>query len=210
VRDNGIGIPAYLLDKVFDLFVQGDRALDRSEGGLGIGLTLVQRIVAAHGGRVEAASAGVGGGSQFTVWLPLLRAEADVPRAMSAATLQHRLNGASRRVLVVDDNKDSAESMAVLLRLAGHEVATAYDGVSALSHAVRSQPEIVLLDIGLPGMNGYDVARELRASPGSERVRLIAMTGYGQDEDRRRTLAAGFDAHYVKPLSVEDIDEVLR
>jgi PAS domain S-box-containing protein len=209
VRDNGIGMPAYLIDKVFDLFIQGGRTLDRSEGGLGIGLTLVQRIVAMHGGRVEAASDGVGKGSEFTVWLPILSNEWREPKSSADQDPQSRLGATRRRVLVVDDNKDSAESMAVLLRLAGHEVDTAHDGLAALSCAVRSRPEVVLLDIGLPGMNGYDVAKEIRSSAGCDGIRLVAMTGYGQEEDRRHAIEAGFDAHFVKPLSVDDIAEII-
>jgi CheY-like chemotaxis protein/two-component sensor histidine kinase len=208
VRDNGIGIPPYMLETVFDLFIQGDRGLDRAEGGLGIGLTLVRRIVTMHGGRVEAMSDGVGRGAEFRVWLPLASADAGDAAAPSSE-LQDRLSATRRRVLVVDDNKDSAESLAVLLRLAGHEVDTAHDGIAALSSATRSPPQVVLLDIGLPGMDGYEVAREIRSSPNLSHVRIVAMTGYGQEQDRRRTQEAGFDAHLVKPLSPDDIERAL-
>lgn len=209
VRDNGIGIPAQLLDKVFDLFVQGDRALDRAEGGLGIGLTLVQRIVAMHAGTVIAASAGTGQGSEFVVRLPIVRAGQHEPAAIEMPDPRRQLSQKIRHVLVVDDNKDSAESMATLLRLSGHEVSTAHDGPAALSYVAARRPEIVLLDIGLPGMTGYDVAKQMRALPGLGNVRLVAMTGYGQEEDRRRTGEAGFDSHLVKPLSVEDVAKII-
>jgi PAS domain S-box-containing protein len=208
VRDSGIGIPAHLLDKVFDLFIQGDRTLDRSEGGLGIGLTLVRRIVTMHGGRVEAASAGPGKGSEFTLWLPVL-AEAEPAVNTTKQDLPDQKSGKARRVLVVDDNHDSAESLAMLLRLLGHEVNTAHDGPSALSSAMRHRPEIVLMDIGLPGMSGYDVAREIRASPDLNAIRLIAITGYGQEGDRRQALDAGFDDHCVKPVEVAKLAELM-
>jgi PAS domain S-box-containing protein len=210
VNDNGIGIPASLLGKVFDLFVQGDRGLDRAEGGLGIGLTLVQRIVSMHGGRVTAASDGLGRGSEFTVRLPMMRGPLRHATAGDASDPQRQLNSKTRHVLVVDDNQDSAESMATLLRLSGHEVGTAHDGPAALSYAADRRPEIVLLDIGLPGMTGYEVAKKIRALPGLARVRLVAMTGYGQEEDRRRASDAGFDSHFVKPLDVDDLAHVIE
>lgn len=209
VRDNGIGIPAHLLDKAFDLFVQGERALDRAEGGLGIGLTLVRRVVSMHGGKVAAASEGAGRGSELTVRLPRLREKPQTNANTVAQDPKSPLNGKSRRVLVVDDSRDSAESMALLLRLSGHEADTAHDGPSALSHAQRLRPEVILLDIGLPGMNGYDVAKQIRASPGLEHVRLVAMTGYGQEEDQRRSIEAGFDVHLVKPLAIDDVAAVV-
>jgi PAS domain S-box-containing protein len=208
VRDNGIGMPHKLLGKVFDLFMQGDRALDRSEGGLGIGLSLVRRIVFLHGGKVEAASAGVDQGSEFTVWLPLLRQEQG-EQAAAIEQDQKPTNESIRRVLVVDDNRDSAESLAMLLRLLGHEVTTALDGPAALSFIDQHRPEILLLDIGLPGMNGYEVAKKIRSSAALDHILLIAMTGYGQEKDRHRAMEAGFDDHVVKPVAVSTLTEII-
>ncbi len=200
VRDSGIGIPSDLLSKVFDLFAQGDRNLDRSEGGLGIGLTLVQHIVRMHGGTVMAYSDGPGRGSEFVIRLPLLE-----PR-LSDTSLRGTNNDTAtqanaRRVLVVDDNFDSAQSMVLLLQLWGDEVHRAHDGPTALKNATECRPHVVLLDLGLPGLNGYEVAQRLRANPDMADVRLVAVTGYGRDEDRQRTRAAGFDDHLVKPVN---------
>jgi PAS domain S-box-containing protein len=207
VRDNGVGIAPELLPKVFDLFVQGSRSLDRAEGGLGIGLTLVREIVRLHGGSVSVASAGVQQGSEFTVKLPLVTR---TPHQMNseqgtAAAIPAR----HRRILVVDDNSDSAESMALLLRASGHEVHTAHDGASALEQAHAHKPEIVLLDIGLPGMSGYTVAKRLRDIPELGAATLIAMTGYGQEEDRKRSRDAGFDHHLVKPVDLAVLSALL-
>ncbi len=208
VRDTGIGIPAELLPKIFDLFVQGDRSLDRSEGGLGIGLTLVQRIVLLHGGSVQAWSEGAGRGAEITVRLPLLAeaAAASLPQAgaRDAAPAQ-----VSRRVLIVDDNRDAAESLELLVQLWGHEVRSAHTGPAALAEAELYRPEIVLLDIGLPGMTGYEVAQRLRELEGMENVLLVAVTGYGQEDDRRRSREAGFDAHLVKPVEPARLQEML-
>ena len=206
VRDNGIGIPREMLPRVFDMFTQVDRSLERSRGGLGIGLTLVRQLVELHGGHVEARSAGLGQGSEFVVRLPVLaepvvRGAAPRPAVAAIAT--------GRRVLVVDDNEDAAESLAMLLRLMGLQCRTAHDGPSGLELARAEQPDVVLLDIGLPGLNGYDVARAIRAEGWSAHTRLIALTGWGQDDDRRRSRAAGFDAHLVKPVSMEQLVEVL-
>lgn len=198
VRDNGIGMTPELVRRVFDLFVQGDRASDRAEGGLGLGLALVQSLVRMHGGRVEAASEGLGRGSRFTVRLPALGADgapADEERP-SRVTLAAR-----RRILVVDDNVDAAELLAEILRGEGHEVRVAFDGPRGLEAAESFGPSIAVLDIGLPVMDGYELARRIRELPLP--VRLIAMTGYGQPADRERTRAAGFDAHVVKPVSVD-------
>ena len=220
VRDTGIGIPADLLPKVFDLFVQGDRSLDRSEGGLGLGLTLVHHLVQMHGGSVEARSEGPGRGAEFVVRLPLL----EVPSAASSpagspaqgvessslgSSLGSSLKSRPRRVLVVDDNVDSVESMEVLLQIWGHEVRTAQDGPAALAVAAEYRPDIVLLDIGLPGMSGYEVAQRLREIPGLARMVLVAVTGYGQESDRRRTREAGFNRHLVKPVEPAHLQEIL-
>jgi PAS domain S-box-containing protein len=200
VRDSGIGIPSELLTRIFDLFTQGSRTLDRSEGGLGIGLTLVQRLATLHGGTVEAQSAGANQGSEFIVRLPAIAAARIRSRGVGEQeALSARPAQVSRRVLVVDDNRDATESMALLLGLWGHQTRTAHDGATALEIAAQFQPEIVLLDIGLPGMDGYEVARRLRAVPGAKDAFLVAMTGYGQEEDRRRTREAGFARHFVKP-----------
>ncbi|WP_437591121.1 hybrid sensor histidine kinase/response regulator [Sorangium sp. So ce1000] len=199
IRDTGVGISPELLPKVFDLFTQGDRSLDRTEGGLGIGLTIVRRLVELHGGTVQALSEGAGRGSEFIVRLP--RSERPVaPLAASAPAAQA---GRKLRILVVDDNRDSAESMALLLKRMGNEVHAVFDGPSALDLATRLPPDVVLLDIGMPGMTGYDVARALRRIPDLANLSLFAMTGYGQESDRRRTQEAGFDVHLVKPIRAD-------
>jgi PAS domain S-box-containing protein len=207
VRDTGIGIRQELLPQIFDLFVQSDRALDRAQGGLGIGLTLVHRLVEMHGGTVAAHSAGQGQGSEFVVRLPLLPTEAQEEPAqtdgpVTAASLP-------RRILVVDDNVDAAESLALLLRMSRHVVQVAHNGPAALDAAARYPPDLVFLDIGLPGMNGYEVAQRLRQVPALERVVLVAVTGYGQEEDRRRSQEAGFDHHLVKPVELGLMEPIL-
>jgi PAS domain S-box-containing protein len=207
VRDEGVGLPAELLSRVFDLFTQADRSLDRSQGGLGIGLTLVRNLVERHGGRVEARSEGPGRGSEFVVRLPALRGEA-APAAVEAVPGRGRA-ASPLRVLVVEDHADSAEMMAFVLELAGHEVRTASEGRSALELARSFRPQVVLCDIGLPGMSGYDVAARLRAEPAHERTRLIALSGYGQEEDRRRSQEAGFDYHLTKPVSPDALAGLL-
>jgi PAS domain S-box-containing protein len=208
VRDNGVGIAPDLLPKVFDLFVQGSRSLDRAEGGLGIGLTLVREIVRLHGGSVSVSSAGVQQGTQFTVKLPLVTRTRDQTRN-GHGTDEPASSARQRRILVVDDNSDSAESMALLLRASGHDVHTAHDGASALEQADAHKPEIVLLDIGLPGLSGYTVAKRLRELPGLGAVKLIAITGYGQEEDRKRSRDAGFDHHLVKPVDIAVLGALL-
>jgi signal transduction histidine kinase/CheY-like chemotaxis protein len=200
VRDTGVGIPPEVLPKVFDLFTQASRTLDRAQGGLGIGLTLVRRLVEMHGGSVRASSAGPGKGSEFVVRLPLFFGPLPAP-AHGNGSGEHPAAG--HRILVVDDNRDSASSLAVLLRLSGHEVVTAHDGAAALEKAEHFRPQLALLDIGLPGMDGYELARRLRQLPGLRQVRLAALTGYGSEEDRRRSRAAGFDHHLVKPVERE-------
>jgi PAS domain S-box-containing protein len=208
VRDTGIGIPRDMLPKVFDMFTQVDRSLERSRGGLGIGLTLVKQLVELHGGRVEAHSAGLGQGSEFVVRLPVL---ADVGRSAVAPRSPAPVAAAGgRRVLVVDDNEDAAESLAILLRMMGLECVTAHDGLEGLRLAREQRPDVVLLDIGLPGMNGYDAAMAIRAEPWGQSATLVALTGWGQSEDRRRSREAGFDVHLVKPVAPEQIVEVLE
>jgi PAS domain S-box-containing protein len=197
VRDTGIGVPPDVLDRVFEPFVQqSDGSLARTNGGLGVGLTLVRSLVEMHGGRVEAESAGLGQGSEFVVRLPAqLPAEATLPSEPAAANAPRPV-----RVLVVEDNIDAAESLATLLRLWNHDVSVVHDGRTALEAAREQQPEVVLLDIGLPGLDGYQVARRLRDEIGLDHALLVAMTGYGQPEDRRRSQEAGIQYHFVKPV----------
>ena len=200
VEDTGVGIPKDMLPYIFDMFVQVDRSLDRTQGGLGIGLTLVRRLVQMHGGSVEAHSEGLGSGSTFRVRLPVASAEWDGERPTPAAL--PAAEGAGRRVLIVDDNIDAAESLGLLLAALGHEVELAYDGVQALTKVGAFNPEIVLLDIGLPHMNGYEVARRIKHTWGADGPLLIALTGWGQDEDRRQAREAGFDHHLTKPVEI--------
>ena len=216
VRDTGSGIGPDLLPRIFDLFAQGQRSLDRSDGGLGVGLTLVRQIVSMHGGTVQAYSEGPGLGSEFIVRIPLLIAE---PEGMSesgadasaaAGTGAGCCAGARRRIMVVDDNHDAALSTSLLLEFCGYEVRCAYDGPTALATAAEYRPDAILLDIGLPGMDGYEVAARLRRMPETAGVLLIAVTGYGQAEDRSRAQAAGFDHHVVKPVEPETLHALLQ
>ena len=206
VRDTGAGIPPEVLPRVFDLFTQADQSLDRSQGGLGIGLTLVHRLVEMHQGSVKAYSAGVGQGSEFVVRLPVLVGEPP-PAVNGAASASGTL--AMYRVLVVDDNVDAADSLALLVRLDGHEVRTAHDGQAALEAAHAFHPQVILLDIGLPRMDGYEVARRLREQPGGDRYIMAAVTGYGQEEDRLRAHEAGFNHHLVKPVDPAVLRQVI-
>jgi PAS domain S-box-containing protein len=206
VRDTGIGIAAEMLPRVFDLFVQGERPPDWSSGGLGLGLTLAKRLAEMHGGTLEAHSAGLGKGSEFVLRLPTLEGERPVEAPVRPLSVKQVVQ---RRILVVDDNGDAAESLALVLGMTGHEVRLAGDGPSALAAAAEFRPEIVLLDIGLPGMDGYEVARRLRSGDGPRDMSLVALTGYGQDADRERARAAGFDHHLVKPASPEAILAIL-
>jgi PAS domain S-box-containing protein len=208
VRDTGIGIPEELLPQVFDLFRQADRSLDRSQGGLGVGLTLVRSLLEMHGGTVEAYSDGPGRGSEFVVRLPAF-AEPGQATEEASAVESDMGNSACHRVLVVDDNVDSAESIALLLELNGHEVRMAHDGPAALEMAYSFHPQVVVLDIGLPGMDGYEVARRLRSEAQMQNVILIALTGYGQSEDRQHSLAAGFNHHLVKPVDPEVLQTLI-
>jgi PAS domain S-box-containing protein len=207
VKDDGMGIAPAAIPRMFDLFVQGERGLDRSEGGLGLGLTLVRRLVQLHNGTVTAISQGSGKGSTFEVRLPLHDGPGDTPRRAPAAA--DHSNPAARRILVVDDNEDSAETMAALLTLWGHEVRTAGDAEAALAIAAEQCPDVVLLDIGLPGISGYEIAPNLLGLPGCQAAVLIAMTGYGQEEDRRRTREAGFAHHLTKPVPPDALKEIL-
>jgi signal transduction histidine kinase/integral membrane sensor domain MASE1/CheY-like chemotaxis protein len=204
VRDNGIGIPPEMTERVFELFTQAETLPDTLHQGLGIGLTLVRRLVGLHGGRVTARSDGRGKGSEFEVRIPLA-AGPSVPAGSAAPAAEGRVG---RRILIVDDNADSAESLALVLQMRGHDVRTAHDGPSGLEDARTRTPEVALLDIGLPGMSGYDVAKAMRPA-GATRPLLIALTGYGQAEDRRRSEEAGFDMHLVKPVDLALLDRVL-
>jgi signal transduction histidine kinase/ActR/RegA family two-component response regulator len=207
VGDNGVGIAPEMLSRVFDPFSQAEQTLDRSAGGLGLGLTLVKSLVEMHGGRVEAFSEGVGRGSEFVVRLPVSKwsGEPSVNGSVPAVGP----SGSGRRVLVVDDNVDPAESLATVLRMGDYEVRIAYDGLAALDAADQFQPEVVLLDIGLPKVTGYEIARRLRERASLKNVFLVAVTGYGQDEDRRRAEEAGFDAHLVKPADPAALERLL-
>jgi PAS domain S-box-containing protein len=206
VRDTGVGIAPDFLPNIFDLFTQAERSLDRSQGGLGVGLTVAQRVVEIHGGRIEAHSAGLGHGSEFTVHLAIALPPESQPAKPTKTAGQ---SGQPLRVLVVDDNKDTADSAAMLLQGAGHDVRVAYSGIRALDLALAYRPDAVLLDLGLPEMDGYEVARRLRQNPQLKNVLLIAVSGYGQETDRQNSQEAGFDAHMLKPVKMEKVEDVL-
>ena len=207
VRDTGIGLDPATVDAIFELFMQVDRSLSRSDGGLGLGLAVVRRIVELHAGRIEARSAGLGAGSEFIVRLPLIPSSAKVQPAVHTDASASVVT--PRRVLVVDDNADAAESMALVARSWGHEVATARDGTEALAVAKSFRPDTALVDIGLPGMDGYELAHRLRRQLNGQQLQLVAMTGYGRSEDREAADAAGFDIHMVKPADLEQLRRVL-
>ena len=203
VRDNGIGIAPEMLPRVFDLFAQAEPSLDRAQGGLGIGLTVVRRLVELHGGRVEVESE-QGQGAEFRVFLPGLpvRPEEMVPASTAA-------EGHAARLLIVEDNTDAAESLMMLLELLGHRVRVVHDGVAALEAATANVPDVMLIDIGLPGIDGYEVARRIRREPGLERVVLVALTGYGREGDKKQALAAGFDYHLAKPVNPDTLQDLV-
>jgi CheY-like chemotaxis protein/two-component sensor histidine kinase len=209
VRDSGLGIPAAMLPRVFDMFAQVDRTLKRSQGGLGIGLTLARTLVEMHGGRIEARSEGAGHGSEFTIRLPLAAAACPGTEARSSEGAHQAAGPSQRRVLVVDDNRDAADSFGMLLKYLGADAYVVYDGPSALEALSVYRPSLVFLDIGMPGMDGHEVARNVRRAPEFRDVTLIAMTGWGQEEDRRRSKAAGFDQHLVKPANAEAVQALL-
>jgi PAS domain S-box-containing protein len=208
VRDDGIGIPASALSSIFDIFSQVDRSIERSTGGLGIGLALVKGLVEMHGGTVEAASPGPGKGSTFTVRLPVV----EVPAASSPgvpAEGRPGSAGSTRRILVVDDSRDSAHSMALMLQLLGNEVRTARDGIEAVEVAEQFRPQVVLMDIGMPKLNGYEATRRIRAQPWGRDIAVIALTGWGQEVDRGKAKEAGCDGHLVKPIALPDLEKLL-
>jgi CheY-like chemotaxis protein len=207
VRDNGIGIPSESLDRIFDMFAQVDSLSSRTEGGLGIGLALVKGLIELHGGTIKVASAGVGHGSEFTVHLPLPEVNANASQANVADAVPRATTG--RRVLIADDNKDAADSLAMLLELDGHEVRVAHGGHAALALAQVFRPEVALLDIGMPDLSGYEVATALRREPWGKAMQLVALTGWGQESDRRHSKAAGFDWHLTKPIDMDALCTVL-
>ncbi len=204
IQDTGVGIEASVLPRVFDLFTQADNTLDRSQGGLGVGLTLVRSLVALHGGTVRAESPGPGEGSTFVVRLP--RAGGSAPRELTRK--QKATAPGARRILLVEDNPDVREGLKNLLQLVGHEVVAAQDGLEGVELALRDPPEVALVDIGLPKFDGYTVARSLRDAL-KDSIILVALTGYGLVEDRRRALQAGFDAHLTKPVALSSILSLL-
>ena len=206
VRDNGIGIAAEQLPRLFEMFVQVDTSLERSRHGLGIGLTLVKTLVEMHGGTVEVHSDGLGLGSEFAIRLPVL---VETPKPLSRATVGEPMPAVRRRILIVDDNEDGAESLAMLLQLKGHETHKAHDGIEAIEAAERFRPDAVLLDIGLPRLNGYEVCRRIRKEPWGKDMVLVALTGWGQEEDRHRSREAGFDTHMVKPVDHDVLMKLL-
>ena len=209
VRDSGVGMAPELVESAFEIFKQGSQSLDRPHGGLGVGLTLVQRLVQLHGGKVEARSEGPGKGSEFVVRLPL-RHEPAIVDAASLSQEDGKHTGAPRRVLVVDDNQDAAHALRLLLETDGHEVMVAADGAAGLALAREHRPDVVLLDIGLPTLNGYEIAMRIRADPALKDTMLVAVTGYGQMHDRARASASGFDHHLVKPVEFRALQELLR
>jgi CheY-like chemotaxis protein len=208
VRDTGIGIAAEHLQHIFEMFSQVAPALERSQDGLGIGLALVRGLAELHQGCVEARSDGIGRGREFIVRLPVV--DLPVLHEPSQPAEQNKVvSSRKRRILIVDDNRDAADSLATMLRMMGHETLTAYDGLEAVQTTAMFHPEIVLLDIGLPKMNGYEAARHIRQQPWGESLALIAQTGWGQEEDKRRALEAGFDHHLTKPVQTAALEKLL-
>jgi PAS domain S-box-containing protein len=205
VRDSGIGIPENMLEPIFEMFVQVDSSLERAQGGLGIGLQLVKRIIETHGGSVVAESAGTGKGSQFTVRLPVVLA----PAAITNLFVGPRGGDRPHRILVADDNTDAGDTLAMMLRMMGHDVCVVRDGIEALDEGSRYHPDIALLDIGMPKLNGFETARRMRTTEWGRDIVLVALTGWGQDEDRRRSQQAGFDHHMVKPVELATLETVL-
>jgi CheY-like chemotaxis protein len=207
IKDNGIGIAPENLQRVFEMFTQVGRSLEQSRGGLGVGLSLSQWLVRLHGGAIEAHSDGLNRGSEFVVRLPLAApAPAAKPLAGSASARPHAI---PKRVLVCDDNRDFADSLASMLRLAGNEVCVTYDGLEAVAAAGIWRPDVVLLDIGMPHLNGYETARRIGDGLAGRKPLLVAITGWGQEEDRRRSRAAGFTHHFVKPVDPATIIRVV-
>jgi CheY-like chemotaxis protein len=208
IKDNGIGIPEDMLSNVFKMFTQVDNSLERSHGGMGIGLSLVKRLVEMHGGSVVARSGGIGAGSEFIVTLPI--APRPVSAGAGAAAKRDTYKAtANRRILVVDDNADAAHTLAIILEMMGHITEVAGDGLEAIATAEKFLPEVVLMDIGMPRLNGYETARRMRQSSWGRNIFIIAMTGWGQDDDRRKSSEAGFNNHLVKPVDEAEIRRIL-
>jgi len=207
VKDAGVGIPASMLPKVFDMFTQADRTLEKAQGGLGIGLAIVKRLVEMHGGSVEARSEGHGKGSEFVIRLPIALSPVRKRPVDSEAIPAGRT--ACRRILVVDDNVDAASSLSVMLDIMGHQVRTAHDGESGIEVAAAFHPDLILMDIGMPKLNGYDACRRIREQPWGENIEMVALTGWGQADDRRKSQEAGFDRHMVKPVDLDVLTKLL-
>lgn len=207
ISDDGIGIPAAMLERIFGIFTQVERSLEKARGGLGIGLSIARRLVEMHGGTIVARSEGPGHGSEFIVTLPI----AEHAQAVNAAESpdERRKNLRQRRVLIADDNIDSASSLCLMLQVMGNEVRVAHDGLEALAVAESYRPDAVLLDIGMPGLNGYEVCRKLRERPATQDAMIIALTGWGQEDDRRRSKEFGFDQHLVKPVEPRTLEGLL-
>jgi CheY-like chemotaxis protein len=195
-----------MLPRVFDLFTQVDRTLEKSQGGLGVGLTIVKRLIEMHGGRVEAHSEGYGLGSEFIVRLPVAVPAAPEQQGDGEAPAQPTVG---HRILLADDNVDAATSLALMLQMMGHEVRTAHDGLEAVAAASEFRPDLILMDIGMPKLNGYDACRRIREQPGGKDVVMVALTGWGQDEDKRRSEEAGFNTHLIKPVEPATIENLL-
>ena len=204
VKDDGVGIAEPMLPRVFEMFAQVRKSIEKSEGGLGIGLALAQRLAEMHGGRIEASSDGLGKGSKFTVHLPVVHI---APSVQQKSDIKATPDGAGRRILIADDNVDVAESFEVMLQMFGHDVRTAFDGLEALEVAEEFRPEIIVLDVGMPKLDGYETARRIRQKPWGRDVVLIAVTGWGNEKDKSQSAAAGFDVHLVKPV---DADTILK
>jgi CheY-like chemotaxis protein len=208
VRDSGIGLTTEAMSKIFDMFTRIDSEAARSEGGLGIGLALARGLVKLHGGRLEVTSRGAGQGSEFAVYLPRsLLVDASATQALEGDVPPH---AQARRILIADDNQDNAESLMMLLKLSGHEVYLAHSGTEALEMAKRVRPDIGVFDIGMPDLSGYELAERIRHEAWGANIILIAMTGWGQDSDKRRALAAGFDHHLTKPVDPDDLEALFE
>ncbi|HEV7822903.1 MAG TPA: ATP-binding protein, partial [Burkholderiales bacterium] len=209
VKDTGIGISAKMLPVIFDMFAQADRSLDRAQAGLGVGLTLVKHLVELHGGAIAARSEGAGQGSEFVVRLPVVaQPDDEEPGADTVRAAGEK--PAQRRILLADDNEDFVDSLAMLLRSEGHEVLVVHDGLAAVAAAAEFKPEFAFLDIGLPKLNGYELARTLAASPATQATVLVAVTGWGQQDDVRRAHEAGFAVHLTKPVELDAIAQILQ
>jgi CheY-like chemotaxis protein len=209
VKDDGVGLTAESLSSIFGMFSQVDTALERAEGGLGIGLALAKGLVELHGGTIEARSEGLGQGSEFRVCLPLASADPALDRLAQSLDAFAPPITRGRRILVADDNVDAAQSLKMLLEMAGHEVHLAHDGRQAIYLAEQYIPELAIVDIGMPKLNGYDVARSIRSTVWGRALYLIALTGWGQEDDKRRAASAGFDLHLTKPVDPDKIFEIL-